>query len=971
MIIHNTMTSFRRIAALFLCFVIAVAAAPVAADAKKETKNVRVGWYESTFYSTDNNGCRSGYAYEYQMKIAAYAGWEYSYVEGSWPELMQMLIEGKIDLMSDVSYTEERAEKMLFPDTPMGSEEYCIFTSSKNKDISAEDYSTLNGKRIGINKGSIQIGFYNAWAEKHGVNAILVEQTCTESETVAMLKAGMLDAYVAPNAFVEPEDRLISLCKIGSSDFYFAVNSSRPDLLNDLNAAQSRIEDENPFYNRQMFEKYIRRVSSNSFLTAEEEDWIDSHGVIRVGYQDNYLALCAEDQSSGELTGALKDFLEHASDCMTDAHLDFETVSYPTAADVLEALNSGEIDCAFPVNLESSDAESQGILLTPTLMRTDVYAVVRQSDLNVTDSKKHTIVAVNEGNPNYIAFLRRHYPQWRSIYYPTTSDCLKAVSEHVADCVMISSFRYNNISKLCQKYRLTTYDTGVSIDYCFAVAAGDTELYSILAKTTQLVPDSTISASLSYYIAQDAKQTFFDYLTENLGVVLVASTAVVLIIFLLFMRSRRSEKRAKRLISATETDNLTGLYNRDYFFQYADRMFRNHPDNHMDAIVLNIEQFHSINALNGWAFGDQVLRALGSEINLIADEFNGIGGRFGADRFDIYCRHIEDYQAVFERLQNKLDTLSSNVSIRLRMGVMPWQKDIEPIQLFDRARTACNMARGHYMEHLIVFDEHLRERELFDQQLLNDLRGALDNYEFEVYYQPKFDISTNEPVLVGAEALIRWNHPRLGMITPDKFIPLFERNFRIFELDKYVWTRAAEQIARWRDKFGITIPISVNLSRVDVFDIDLEKKLDDILMSTGLEHSALKLEITETAYTEDADQVLHVAKSLHRKGYTIEMDDFGTGYSSLNMLSTMPIDVIKMDRAFIRNLENSERDVQMVSLILGIAENLGITVIAEGVENEDQMRLLKSLGCSIVQGYYFSRPVTPYDFEERFLKKKN
>ena len=388
----------------------------------------------------------------------------------------------------------------------------------------------------------------------------------------------------------------------------------------------------------------------------------------------------------------------------------------------------------------------------------------------------------------------------------------------------------------------------------------------------------------------------------------------------------------------------------------------------MDAIVLNIEQFHSVNALNGRDFGNEVLRALGNELHNIALETRGIAGRFEADRFDLYCRQTNDYRGIFDRLQKKLDDLSPNTSIRLRMGVMPWQEKLEPVQMFDRANVACSMARGHYNEHLIVFDEDVRDREIYEQLLLNDLRRALDQFEFEVYYQPKFNIQTTPSKLVSAEALIRWQHPDRGMIPPDDFIPLFEKNGRISELDRYVWEEAAKQIVRWRDQYGVLIPVSVNLSRVDVFDPDLEDTLEKILRINNLGYDALKLEVTESAYTENADQVIRVVEGLRRKGFEVEMDDFGTGYSSLNMLSDMPVDVLKMDRGFIRNIDNSEKDVQLVALILGIARNLKIPVIAEGVETLEQLKILRDLGCEMVQGYYFSRPLRASEFELHYVK---
>ena len=626
------------------------------------------------------------------------------------------------------------------------------------------------------------------------------------------------------------------------------------------------------------------------------------------------------------------------------------------------------MDCVFPANLTAYDGEIMNLVMTPPLVSTDIYAVVHMSDQVFRPDRKYVIVAVNEGNNNYDAFLLEHFPEWRKVYYPTTQDCLKAVSQGVADCVLISNYRYNNIARTCEKYHLTTLTTGVEADFCFAISRGQTELYSIMARATGMISNSTVNSALSYYIAEDSKLTLSEFVEENLTAVMGAVFAVMVVILALMVKSVRAERKARRLISATETDGLTGLYNRDFFFEYANRMYREHPDVPMDAIVLNIERFHSVNALNGRAFGDRVLRALGSEVHAIADASGGIAGRFGADRFDIYCRHTDAYQAIFDRLQGKLNDMAPNASIRLRMGVMPWQAKVEPEQQFDMARTACSMARGHYKAHLIVFDEKVRDREIFEQRLLNDLRRAMDDGEFEVYYQPKFDIQRDPPGLVGAEALIRWRHPELGMIAPDDFIPLFERNGQISMVDKYVWAEAARQIARWREKYGVTIPVSVNLSRVDVFDPSLEDTLDGILKANALDHSLFKLEVTESAYTENAGQVIRVVESLREKGYEVEMDDFGTGYSSLNMLSAMPVDVLKMDRAFIRNIEHDEKDIQLVALILDIARNLKIPVVAEGVETQGQLRLLKDLGCAMVQGYYFSRALHPTDFENLYVR---
>ena len=425
----------------------------------------------------------------------------------------------------------------------------------------------------------------------------------------------------------------------------------------------------------------------------------------------------------------------------------------------------------------------------------------------------------------------------------------------------------------------------------------------------------------------------------------------------------------RNLISAAERDKLTGLYNRGFFFEYAERIYRYHPELHMDALSLDIERFHSVNELNGREFGDHVLRTIGGEIMDFLSKTEGIASRIEADRFDIFCLHREDYHDVLGRLQKAVNAMSDRVNVRLRMGVKPWSEGVEPSLMFDRARVACNMVRGSYKTHLMVFDDDMRERELFQQRLLNDLRRAVEEHQFIVYFQPKYNIQCDPPRLSSAEALIRWRHPELGMISPGTFVPLFERNGLIHVVDNYVWEQTVRQIAAWRDKLGFTLPVSVNRSRTDIFDPALEKNLLHLVESNGLTPKELKLEVTESAYTDNADQLISVIENLRGYGFEIEMDDFGSGYSSLNMLSSLPIDVLKMDMRFIQNVREDVREFRLVELILDIARYLDVPVVAEGVETAEQLALLRKAGCELVQGYYFSKPVPPEEFEKLILKQ--
>ncbi len=425
----------------------------------------------------------------------------------------------------------------------------------------------------------------------------------------------------------------------------------------------------------------------------------------------------------------------------------------------------------------------------------------------------------------------------------------------------------------------------------------------------------------------------------------------------------------RQLISAAEHDRLTMLYTRNFFFEYANRLYQYHSELHMDAIVLDIEQFHSINAVHGYDFGDEVLWLIGEEVRAFLGTTTGIASRFEADRFDIYCVMPCDYETLLDRLQSKVNGISTKVNIHLRMGVNPWQPEVEPILMFDRARAACDMVRGNFQQPIMVYDDEMRQRELMNQRLLNDLRTAIDERQFKVFYQPKYNIQCNPPKLSSAEALIRWVHPELGFISPGQFIPLFEGNGLISVVDNFVWEEAARQVATWKEELGFTLPVSVNVSRADVFDLNLSSRLVDLIERNGLGFKHIKLEVTESACTDNAQQMLAVINGLRNTGFEIEMDDFGSGYSSLNMLSDMPIDVLKMDMKFVRNIEANKTDRRLVTLILDIAKYLEVLVVAEGVETKGQMELLRELGCDLVQGFYFSRPLPPEEFEELIVRE--
>ncbi len=423
------------------------------------------------------------------------------------------------------------------------------------------------------------------------------------------------------------------------------------------------------------------------------------------------------------------------------------------------------------------------------------------------------------------------------------------------------------------------------------------------------------------------------------------------------------------IIHWTERDQLTGLYNREYFYRYAEQYDMYHKSQSMDAIVLDISHFHMINERYGKLFGDNVLKRISVRLLEFVGREGGMVCRREGDTFLLYCPHRSDYTSLLEEATQSIDE-PGGAHVRLRMGVYSdVDKTIEIERRFDRAKLAADTMRSSFTRAIAIYDNALHESEIFAEQLLDSFHDAIKQNQFEVYYQPKFDIRADEPVLGGAEALVRWKHPELGMISPGVFIPLFEGNGLIPELDAYVWRAAARQIDRWKQRYGFCVPVSVNVSRVDMLDPSLSGKLHEIMRENNLQAGEMHLEITESAYTQDAEQIISTVRSLRDMGFFIEMDDFGSGYSSLNMISSLPIDALKLDMLFIRNAFSERKDTRMLEVVFVIADSLGVPTIAEGVETAEQMLTLKAMACDFVQGYYFSRPV-PADEFEKFLEQR-
>lgn len=414
----------------------------------------------------------------------------------------------------------------------------------------------------------------------------------------------------------------------------------------------------------------------------------------------------------------------------------------------------------------------------------------------------------------------------------------------------------------------------------------------------------------------------------------------------------------RSIIKEVKTDKLTNLYSIEFFKKFCIQFDEAKSDISKDMVSINITRFRLLNELYGKNYSDEVLKNIAKFLEHFVDKVKGFASHTSGGDFLVYCTHQDDYQSFVNDLLNHLESSS----VHLHIGIYP---NVDPLLdkdlVIGRAHNVANSIQGDSTIYAI-YDSKVEEKVFFEEELINSFKNSLKNREFKVFYQPKYNIQGDKNRLSSAEALIRWVHPKHGMISPGVFIPLFEENGFIQQLDAYVFEEVARQQAEWKEKFGIYLPVSVNVSRVDIHNPNLEKEILEAVDKVHVPHDKYYLEITESAYSQDKQEVISLVTSLKEKGFLIEIDDFGSGYSSLNVISELPFDVLKIDMVFMKKIDEHPMNRDIVKMILALCKKIGATSVAEGVETEEHYKFLKECGCDVIQGYYFSKPLPENEF---------
>ena len=532
---------------LLLSVVLPVKAAAETAPAKV----VRVGSFEDTFNYVNEKGARKGYGYELLETLSGYTGWQFEYVTCDWSDCFEKLKNGEIDIMGAISYTEDRAEEMLFSDEPMGVEKYYLYADLSRADISASDFKTLNGKKIGVLMGTEPEVMLTEWEEKYGLETEHVNISNNE-DAKQKLADHEIDCFVSLEESFWAERGISTITRVGKSGIYYAINKNRPDLKEELDNAMRTLDEAAPFYTADLYKRYFS-LDYIPILTGEEKAWLKEHGAIKMGFLTSDRGVSTYDPATGEFTGVITDYIQFAADCLGNQELEFQLVGYDSKEAELDALKSGEIDMIFHFDQSPNLAEEYHFACTNTTWTSNLMAVTNQQ---LFTENKANRVAVPQNKISLTRYLAFYYPQWEIVDCDTQEDAIKLVKDGQADCFITGVSSEEKYSKNHGFYSVLMPNPAKS---CFAVNSGNRSLLSILNKTIKAMPVNMLAGALAMYKSSARKVTLSDFIKDNFFMALLVSSiavaAILLTILKLLRKARKAEAAARKAASDTQELN--------------------------------------------------------------------------------------------------------------------------------------------------------------------------------------------------------------------------------------------------------------------------------------------------------------------------------------------------------------------------------------------------------------------------------
>ena len=550
----ETMQTLTRKSACVMLSLLLLLSAVLPVKAAAETasaKVVRVGSFEDTFNYVNEKGARKGYGYELLETLSGYTGWQFEYVTCDWSDCFEKLKNGEIDIIGGISYTEDRTQEMLFSDEPMGVEKYYLYADLARADISASDFKTLNGKKIGVLMGTEPEVMLAEWEEKYGLKTEHVNISNNE-DVKQKLANHEIDCFVSLEESFWAERGISTITRVGESGIYYAINKNRPDIKEELDDAMRALDEAVPFYTADLYKRYFS-MDYTPILTGEEKAWLKEHGAIKMGFLTSDSGVSTYDPATGEFTGVITDYIQFAADCLGNQELEFQLVGYDSKEAELDALKSGEIDMIFHCDQNPNLAEEYHFACTNTTWTSNLMAVTNKQHFNENNVNR---IAVPQNKLSLKKYLAFYYPQWEIVDCDTQEDAARLVKDGQADCFVTGISSENKYSK---KYSFYSVPLVNPVRSCFAVNSGNRSLLSILNKTIKAMPVNMLAGALAMYKSSARKVTLSDFIKDNFfKVMLISSIAVAVVlltILMLLQKARKAEAAARKAASDTQELN--------------------------------------------------------------------------------------------------------------------------------------------------------------------------------------------------------------------------------------------------------------------------------------------------------------------------------------------------------------------------------------------------------------------------------
>ena len=641
---------------------------------EKQPQTIRVGSFEDTFNYVDQNGVRRGYGYELMQALAGYTGWKFEYVKCDWSNCFDKLEKGEIDIMGGISYTDERAQKMLFPDEPMGEEKYVLYADLSDTDIVTSDFRFMDGKRVGVLMNTEPEIMLTEWENKNGIHTEHVN-VYNNDDVEKKLANHEIDCFVSLEESIWSEQGISSVTTIGKSGIYFAINKERSDIKTELNYAMCQLDQDSPFFKADLYKKYFT-LDYNQSLTGGEKSWVEEHGDIRIGFLNNDPAIFFRDEATEKLTGMLAEYTSYAKDCLGNQTLKFYIQDYDDYDEMLQALQDHEIDMIFYAGRNPDLAEKKGYTLTNTAWTYSLMAVTDEKYFNENEAYSVAVPKEHEALKQHIAFS---YPQWKLLDYDSLADATDMVMNEKADCFLMGTsqaLKYDN-DRDFKSVPLTK-----TMEACFAVKSGEGALLSILNKTLKTMPSDMLTSALAIYDSTPDKVTFCDFVKDNMLAFFVTAgffaLGIIGIILVLLQKARKAEVVAKLAASDTQklNDKLEIALKKAEEASLAKTRFLNNMSHDIRTpmnVILGYAQLME-NELKGKGLPETLehLEKLQQSGNLLLSIINNVldMARIESGRMELdenYCRMEDVWKSLFAVFDEK--ARKKNIALHYAMNV--------------------------------------------------------------------------------------------------------------------------------------------------------------------------------------------------------------------------------------------------------------------------------------------------------------